>query len=117
MDVTESQDASLARLMQSAQAGDQRAYAALLRSCVPIAAATIRRRGVPADRVDDQKYDPALGLTLHAVTVPSPQFVRVNVWMTLWQNPHPDREMVELEVKGENEGIPGLIGVSCGQKK
>jgi hypothetical protein len=37
--------------------------------------------------------------------------------MTLWQNPHPDREMVELEVKGENEGIPGLIGVSCGQKK
>jgi parallel beta-helix repeat protein len=71
----------------------------------------------PADRVDDQKYDPALGLILHAVTVPSPQFVRVNVWMTIWQNPHPDREIVELEVKGENEGIPGLIGVSLGVAK
>ena len=71
----------------------------------------------PADRVDDQKYDPALGLTLHAVSVPSPQFVRVNVWMTIWQNPHPDREMVELEVKGENEGIPGLLGVSLGIAK
>jgi len=63
MDVTESQDASLARLMQSAQAGDQRAYAALLRSCVPIAAATIRRRGVPADRVDDAVQD--VLLTIH----------------------------------------------------
>ncbi len=71
----------------------------------------------PADRVDDAKYDPVLGLVLHAVTVPSPQFVHVNVWMTLWKNPHPDKQIVELEVKGENEGIPGLIGVSCGQKK
>jgi hypothetical protein len=37
--------------------------------------------------------------------------------MTIWQNPHPDREMVELEVKGENEGIPGLLGVSLGIAK
>jgi hypothetical protein len=71
----------------------------------------------PADRPDDLKYDPALGLLLHAITVPSPQFVHVNVWMTLWKNPHPDKEIVALEIKGENEGIPGLIAVSRGLAK
>ena len=71
----------------------------------------------PADGADNLKYDPALGLLLHAITVPSPKFVRVNVWMTVWKNPYPDKQIVALEVKGRNEGIPGLIGVSCGQKK
>jgi len=67
-----------------------------------------------ADSVDEVKYSPALGLILHAVTVPSPKFVRVNVWMTLWKNPHPDKEIVALEVTSANEGIPGLIAVSRG---
>ncbi len=71
----------------------------------------------PADGADDLKYDPALGLLLHAVTVPSPKFVRVNVWMLLWKNPHPDKQIVALEVKGEKEGVPGLLGLSCGQAK
>ncbi len=39
--------------MASAQLGDKAAYGALLRGCTPIAAATARRVGVPADRVDD----------------------------------------------------------------
>ena len=71
----------------------------------------------PADQADDLKYDPALGLVLHAVTVASPKLVRVNVWMTVWKNPHPDRQIVALEVKGENKGALGLLGVSCGRKK
>ena len=71
----------------------------------------------PADRADALKYDPALGQVLHAITVASPKLVQVNVWMTVWKNPCPDKEIVALAVKGENEGAPGLIGVSCGRKK
>jgi hypothetical protein len=63
------------------------------------------------------KYDPAMGLILPAVTVPSPQFVHVTVWMVLWKNPHPDKEITALEVKGANEGIPGLIAVSRGEAR
>jgi RNA polymerase sigma-70 factor (ECF subfamily) len=50
-------DSRLAGLMQSAQAGDSSAYQAVLRACVPIAAATARRSGVPADLVDDVVQD------------------------------------------------------------
>jgi hypothetical protein len=71
----------------------------------------------PPERAAEVKYDPALGLLLPAVTVPSQQFVRVTVWMVLWRNPHPEKEVVALEVKGANEGIPGLIGVSRGVAK
>lgn len=39
--------------MVAAQAGRQAAYQDLLRRCVPVAAATARRQGVPADRIDD----------------------------------------------------------------
>ena len=70
-----------------------------------------------SDAVDDIKYDPAKGLLLHAITVPCPKVVRVNVWMLLWKNPHPEKEIAALEVKGENEGIPGLIGVTFGVAK
>jgi RNA polymerase sigma-70 factor (ECF subfamily) len=58
-----SEDAALAALMAASQAGDQRAYQALLRGCVPFAAATIRRQGVAADRVDDVVQD--VLLTIH----------------------------------------------------
>jgi len=61
--VTESEDSALARLMRAAQGGDQAAYQALLRGCVPIAAASIRRQGVAADRVDDVVQD--VLLTIH----------------------------------------------------
>lgn len=71
----------------------------------------------PPDRADDVKYDPALGLLLPATTVASPQFVHVTVWMVLWKNPHPDKEIASLEVIGANEGIPALIAVSRGIAK
>jgi hypothetical protein len=71
----------------------------------------------PPGRADELKYDPALGLLLHATSVASPQFVHVAVWMVLWKNPDPDKEITALEVKGCNEGIPGLIGVSRGKAK
>ena len=57
-----------------------------------------------ANRADEVKYDPALGLLLPATSVPSPQFVHVTVWMLLWKNPHPDKQIVALEVKGEGAG-------------
>ncbi len=61
--VTETADGALAALMAAAQNGDARAYRALLRAVLPIAAATIRRQGVPADRVDDVVQD--VLLTIH----------------------------------------------------
>ena len=39
--------------MAAAQRGDAAAYQALLRDCVPVIAASARRQGVSADRVDD----------------------------------------------------------------
>ena len=69
----------------------------------------------PPDQANEVKYDPALGLILPATSVASPQFVHVTVWMVLWKNPHPDKPIAALEVKGRNEGIPGLLGVSLGR--
>ncbi len=43
--------------MIAAQAGDERAYQALLRDCVPLVRAIARRMGVPADRSDDVVQD------------------------------------------------------------
>ena len=51
--VTDELERRLARLMAAAQAGDAPAYQALLRDCVPVIAASARRQGVTADRVDD----------------------------------------------------------------
>jgi RNA polymerase sigma-70 factor (ECF subfamily) len=61
--VTESADAALAGMMVAAQAGDSRAYQALLRACLPIASATARRQGVPPDRLDDVVQE--VLLTIH----------------------------------------------------
>ena len=63
------------------------------------------------------KYQPELGFTQHAMTVPVHQFVSAYIWMTLWKNPRPDKQIIALEVKGENQGIPGLIAVSFGVAK
>ncbi len=49
--------------MVSAQAGDARAYQALLRACVPLVAATARRQGIPPDRLEDVIQD--VLLTIH----------------------------------------------------
>jgi RNA polymerase sigma-70 factor (ECF subfamily) len=49
--------------MAAAQDGDARAYQALLRACVPIATATIRRQGISPDRVEDVLQD--VLLTIH----------------------------------------------------
>lgn len=61
--MTESTDQTLASLMRAAQQGDERAYQALLRGCIPLAQAVIRRVGVPAERVDDTVQE--VLLTLH----------------------------------------------------
>jgi hypothetical protein len=71
----------------------------------------------PPTAMEGLKYDPALGFTQHATAVAVPAFVFGHVWMTLWKNPHPDKQIVSLEVKGANEGIPGLIAVSRGIMK
>lgn len=61
--MTDSAETTLAALMVAAQSGEQPAYQALLRACVPVAAATARRQGVPPDRVDDVVQD--VLLTIH----------------------------------------------------
>ena len=67
--------------------------------------------------LEGQKYNPEFGFTQFAVKVPVPRFVSAYVWMTLWKNPHPDKEIASLEVEGENQDIPGLIAVSFGVAK
>ena len=37
--------------------------------------------------------------------------------MLLWKNPHPDKQIVALEVKGEGQGIPGLLAVSLRRRQ
>jgi RNA polymerase sigma factor (sigma-70 family) len=49
--------------MAAAQAGEARAYAALLRDCVPIISRMGRFRGVPADQLEDLVQD--VLLTIH----------------------------------------------------
>jgi RNA polymerase sigma factor (sigma-70 family) len=61
--MSDSAEATLAALMVAAQAGQPASYHALLRACVPVAAAAARRAGVPADRVDDVVQD--VLLTVH----------------------------------------------------
>ncbi|HTZ71502.1 MAG TPA: sigma factor, partial [Acetobacteraceae bacterium] len=61
--VNDATDATLSALMAASQGGDARAYQALLRAVVPFATATIRRQGVPPDRVDDVVQD--VLLTIH----------------------------------------------------
>ncbi len=61
--LTETIDVTLSALMAAAQDGDSRAYQALLRACVPLATATIRRQGIPPDRIEDVLQD--VLLTIH----------------------------------------------------
>jgi RNA polymerase sigma-70 factor (ECF subfamily) len=69
-------DAQRSAWMAAAQAGDSTAYQQLLRDCIPIIKNIARRRGVPADRLDDvvqevlltihgarQTYDPRRSFT------------------------------------------------------
>jgi RNA polymerase sigma factor (sigma-70 family) len=69
-------DARRCAWMAAAQAGDQAAYGALLRDCVPVIERVARRQGIPADRIDDvvqetlltvhrarQTYDPTRSFT------------------------------------------------------
>ena len=49
--------------MAAAQAGDGAAYQQLLRECIPVIKSVARRRGVPADRLDDAVQD--VLLTIH----------------------------------------------------
>jgi len=78
----EVQNRGLPVLMAAAQAGDRAAYQAVLRACVPVAAAAARRQGHAPDAVDDvvqevlitvhralATYDPSrpFGPWLHAI--------------------------------------------------
>jgi RNA polymerase sigma factor (sigma-70 family) len=56
-------DARRSAWMAAAQAGDQAAYAALLRDCVGVIESVARRQGVPSDRIDDVVQDALL--TVH----------------------------------------------------
>jgi RNA polymerase sigma-70 factor (ECF subfamily) len=56
-------DARRGAWMAAAQAGDQAAYGALLRDCVGVIEKVARRKGVPADRIDDVVQDTLL--TIH----------------------------------------------------
>lgn len=58
-----SDDMRRSNQMAAAQAGDRRAYEALLRDCVPFVKAIARRQGVPLDRCDDVLQD--VLLTIH----------------------------------------------------
>jgi RNA polymerase sigma-70 factor (ECF subfamily) len=62
-DLSETTDYSLSALMVAAQAGDARAYQAMLRACVPLIASVARRQGIPRDRIDDVVQD--VLLTIH----------------------------------------------------
>jgi RNA polymerase sigma-70 factor (ECF subfamily) len=57
------EDSRLASLMAAAQGGNAEAYRAVLRACVPVAAAAARRGGVPPDAVDDVVQE--VLLTIH----------------------------------------------------
>jgi RNA polymerase sigma-70 factor (ECF subfamily) len=46
--------------MAATQAGDRAAYEALLRDCVGVIESVARRRGIPADRIDDVVQDTLL---------------------------------------------------------
>lgn len=56
-------DAQLSAWMAAARAGDQAAYVALLRESTGVIEGVARRRGVPADRMDDVVRDTLL--TIH----------------------------------------------------
>lgn len=56
-------DARRSAWMAAAQAGDSVAYQSLLRDCIPVIKSVVRRRGVPADRLDDVVQD--VLLTIH----------------------------------------------------
>jgi RNA polymerase sigma-70 factor (ECF subfamily) len=51
--MTDEQDRRLSVLMAAAQAGDRASYQAVLRACVPVAAAAARRQGHAPETVDD----------------------------------------------------------------
>lgn len=56
-------DAQRSIWMAAAQGGDSVAYRTLLRDCIPVIKSVARRRGVPADRLDDAVQD--VLLTIH----------------------------------------------------
>ena len=61
--MTDDSQNRLRALMMAAQAGDPAAYQAVLRACVPVAAAIARRQGHSPDQVDDVVQD--VLLTIH----------------------------------------------------
>lgn len=62
-DAVEGADHRRSAWMAAAQEGNGAAYQTLLRDCVPVIRSVARRRGVPADRVDDVVQDALL--TIH----------------------------------------------------
>ncbi len=74
-------DARRSAWMAAAQAGDSGAYQALLRDCIPVIKSVVRRRGLPADRVDDAVQD--VLLTIHRARQTYDPGRSFTAWMTV----------------------------------
>jgi len=73
-------DRRRAHWMQAAQAGDRRAYAALLGDCVPVIRQVARRQGVAADRIDDVVQEALL--TIHRARHTYDPLRSFTAWLT-----------------------------------
>ena len=67
--------------MAAAQAGDSAAYQALLSDCIPVIKSVARRRGIPADHVDDVVQD--VLLTIHRARQTYDPHRSFTAWMTV----------------------------------
>ncbi len=80
-DVASPDDARRSAWMAAAQAGDQAAYGALLRDCVGLIEKVARRRGIPADRLDDVVQDTLL--TIHRARHTYDPARSFNAWLAV----------------------------------
>jgi RNA polymerase sigma-70 factor (ECF subfamily) len=94
MDDVQAKDAGADRrrsaLMAAAQAGDDVAYQALLRDCIPVIKSIARRRGVMADSIDDVVQD--VLLTIHRAR----QTYDPGRSFTAWLSVIADRRAIDL---------------------
>jgi len=105
--------------MAAAQAGDSAAYQALLRDCVPIVKSLARRRGVPADRLDDvvqevlltihrarQTYDPRRSFTAWMSVIAERRAIDL-MRRTQRQHAREVHSPVEFEAHADDTADPG----------
>jgi len=44
-------------------------------------------------------------------------FVQQSVWVLEWKNPHPTKAITTIDFAGSGNGVPILLGITCGGKK